>query len=251
MFEILLFSLCAAVAAGAGVALASWPMLARGAAGLLEAAAGGALLVMGAVYLTPEALHLYPGAWTLILGGLVLGAGLHRGAAMTAGARAGALTLLAGLCLHSLLDGVAFAVSLAADPIFGLGSAAGLVLHDAPKALFAFVLLRRAGFGTGASGAGAMLTAAGFSALGAAAAAPVAGALPLEAMGAVTGLAAGLLIYSGLACLVTLRQRPVMAKAVAAGAAAVAIAGVGQLGHTHPDAEGARPAAQLAEALRP
>lgn len=248
--SLLLFSLAAAVAAGAGVAaLALWPDGTRRASGLLEAGAGGALLVMGAAYLAPEALHLYPAAWLLILIGVALGVALHRGAAALAGPRAGALTLLAGLALHSLLDGVAFAVSLAADPVFGLGSAVGLVLHDAPKALFAFVLLRRAGFGARAGAAGAMLTAAGFTALGAFAAAPVAGALPLSALGAFTGLASGLLIYSGLACLMTLRERPVWLKAATAGAVSVAIFFLGQLGHSHAPAgdTGAAPVMQTAQ----
>ena len=238
--DILLFSLAAALAAAAGViCLACWPALARGAAGILEAAAGAALLVMGAVFLAPEALHLYPVAWGMIALGAATGAALHRGAFLLAGARAGAMTLLAGLALHSLLDGVAFVIALAADPVFGLCSAAGLVLHDAPKALFAFVLLRRAGFGSAAAAGGAMLVAAGFSAAGAVAAAPVAGDLPLPALGAVTGLAAGLLIYGGAVCLVTLRARPVTAKLVSAGAAAAAIVVLGQFGHTHPDGDGA------------
>jgi ZIP family zinc transporter len=250
MFETLLFSLAATASAAAGVAaLAAWPALAQGASGLLEAAAGGALLIMGVAYLAPEALHLYPAAWGMIAFGVALGAALHRGASILAGARAGALTLLAGLALHSLLDGVAFAIALAADPVFGLGSAAGFVLHDAPKALFAFVLLRRAGFGAAASAAGAMLVAAGFSALGAFAAAPVADGLPLPALGALTGIAAGLLVYAGLACLFTLRQRPFLAKAASAAAAAAAIAVIGQFGHTHPDGEGAV-AAQSAQIVQ-
>ena len=237
MHPILLFSLSATAAAAAGVAmLAAWPALAQRASGLLEAAAGGALLVMGALYLAPEALHLYPGAWALILVGAALGFGLQRAASLLAGGRAAALSLLAGLGLHSLLDGAAFAISLTADPIFGLGSAAGLVMHDAPKALFAYVLLHRAGLRVGGAVIGAMFTAAGLSALGAVAAAPVADALPLRALGGLTGLASGLLIYSGLACLVTLRERPVWLKAAAAGTAALAIAWVGQLGHSHVEA---------------
>src|SRR5690606_2954490 len=231
---LILFALAATVAAGIGVAiLAAWPDLARRASGLLEAAAGGALLVMGAAYLAPEALRLYPGAWVPIAGGVVLGVAVHRLAAALAGPRAGALTLVAGLGLHSLMDGAAFAVSLSADPVFGLGSAAGLVTHDAPKALFAFVLLRRAGLGARTAAAGAMLTAAGLTAAGASATAPAAGALRLSALGAASGLAAGLLIYSGLACLMTLRERPLWLKAAVAGAAAIAMAFVGQLGHPH------------------
>src|SRR5690554_3707092 len=102
---IALFSLLAAAAAAIGVAaFILWPGAARRGGAHLEAAAGGALLVMGLVLLAPEALHLSPHAWIAILAGVALGAGLHRGAILLSGPRAGTITLLSGLGLHSLLD---------------------------------------------------------------------------------------------------------------------------------------------------
>jgi hypothetical protein len=229
---IALFALFAVGAAALGIAaLALWPSGAQRASDLLEAAAGGALLVMGLGFLAIEAAGLSPAAPVLIVIGVGLGAALQWGAARAAGPGAGALTLLAGLGLHSLLDGAAFTIALSADPAFGLGSALGLVTHDAPKALFAFVLLRRAGQGPVMAGGGAMVLAAGLSALGAFGAVPAVGGLTLESLGALIALAAGLLAWSGAACLATAFKRPSAARAAAAAAGAGLVLLVGWAGH--------------------
>lgn len=237
---IALFSLFAIAAAAAGVgALAFWPGAAQRASGVLEAAAGGALLVMGLGFLAAEAMALHPMAWALIAAGAALGAALQYGAALTAGARAGALSLLAGLGLHSLLDGAAFTISLSADPAFGLGSALGMVVHDAPKALFAFVLLRRAGLGARSGAVGALVLAAGLSALGAVASVPAVDGLTQERLGGLIALAAGLLAWSGAACLVTAFRQPAAAKFGAALASAALVAAISWAGHAfdHASAE--------------
>ena len=233
----ILFGLAAALTAACALFLARRAArFTRANAPLFAAFAGGVVITIALVHLTPEALQMSAQAPWLVLAGFAAGFVLHAvvgAAASTPGriGRAAALAPVIAIALHSVLDGVVYAVVFAVDTFTGAAAALGLVLHEFPEALICFVLLQRAGF-TDRTSLVLAFFAAGVTTLAAAAgAAPFAAALDPAALGALFALVAGLLLHVGAAHLLHEAGEAGLVKGPAAVFAGAAVAAGITLAH--------------------
>jgi len=202
-----LFGALAAAAALAGLlALARAAAFTRRNAGVFAAFAAGLIIGVALLRLVPEALHAHELAPWMLLAGFGAGFLIQRG--MEAGfgrdsALALALAPVFAIALHSMLDGVVYAVTFAVDAGAAAGAGLGLIVHEFPEAVICFLLLQRAGVGDRTAFIGAF-AAAGLTTLAAAIlAAPAAGALPEPTLGALFAFIAGLLLNVGAGHLLT------------------------------------------------
>lgn len=132
------------------------PLIRLGGPGVFAGFAAGALITVTLVHLLPEAYHSRPDAprWTLL--GFALGYLFNRGVLAMGGhsheadgRRLTAILAVVGIAFHSLVDGLAHAVTFAYEFHTGLLTAIGLILHEAPEALVVLVLLTHANMAIG------------------------------------------------------------------------------------------------------
>jgi len=229
----LLFGALAALVAGLALVLVRTASgFTRKNAPLLAAFAGGIVITMALVKLLPEALELSDRAPWLVLAGFAFGFVLHavagaagHGAPATALRRA-SFAAVGAVALHSVLDGLVYAVSFQVDPAIGFSAASGLVLHEFPEALICFVLLQRAGVGDRAALIGAFLASGATTFAAAAIAGPQTSALDAETLGVLFAFVAGLLLHTGAAHLL---HEAGEAGPIKGGAAVFAGAGIAAL----------------------
>ncbi|PWE16365.1 hypothetical protein DDZ18_13155 [Marinicauda salina] len=167
---------------------------------VFAAFAAGLVIAVSILRLLPEALDAIPAAPWLVLAGFGLGAMMQRLLSLRGPAGLQAASSLApvlAIALHSLIDGVVYAVTFAVGAAIGLAAVPGLVIHEFPEAVICFVLLQRAGLSDRASAGYASLAAGGTTLLTAVAAAPVAASLSPEVLGGLFAVAAGLLLHVG------------------------------------------------------
>lgn len=190
----LILFICAAAAVSAATALGASSLSRHGAARF----AGGAEQLTAGLLLATLVLHLLPdtlsagalaGMWFLLgfLAATLLGSMTHG---------AGPVSSWTGpvmLGLHSLFDG-AIHVSIAALAL-SWASLPGLVLHEFPETLAAFVMLRRARLGARLSGFGAFAVAGLTTVTGAALLSPVASQADHGTHIAIGAASSGLLLY--------------------------------------------------------
>jgi len=166
-----------------------------------SAFAVGLLTVAVMFHLIPEAMSLSDMAlgWVaagfaiMVVIGMIVQVAFRRrpdGAALTFG-----YASIIALSAHSLLDGVIYSASFQEDPFTGWLATGGLLFHEFPEGVIAYLLLIEAGLGRFRSMvlaffAAAVTTVVGT--LGAFFALGLMGGLPLPAM---LGIAAGALIY--------------------------------------------------------
>ncbi len=168
--------------------------------GLFALAAGGMLVTLSLLHITPEAFALSRHAPALILtgflGGLLLSF-LVRVLFPEGGeeGHAAAATPVMAIALHSFIDGVIYSVTFAASFSSGVYAAASLLLHKFPEGVIAFAILRRHGFGNRRSFLFAFLAAAVTTPLGVVASVPFMYGLGAEAVGNLFAISAGLLLY--------------------------------------------------------
>jgi zinc transporter ZupT len=106
--------------------------------GLFALAAGGMLVSLTLLHIAPEAFELSTHTPVFLMvgffGGLVLHFGI--GAAFPERSdrgRAAAITPIAAVAIHSLLDGMIYSVTFAASFSSGVYAAASLMLHEFPE----------------------------------------------------------------------------------------------------------------------
>lgn len=116
--------------------------------------------------------------------------------------RAVALLPLAGIAIHSTIDGAAYAVSFAIDTTTGILAVFGLMLHEFPEGIVAYMLLLRGGFSPRAALLLAFVGAAASTPLGMLLSWPFVAALEGPLLGNIYGLAAGVLLFVGATHLV-------------------------------------------------
>lgn len=104
-----------------------------------------------------------------------------------------------GITIHSLIDGVIFAVTFQVSIFTGALAAIGMVLHEFPEGLITFVLLQRGGLKRRKAIWYAFLAAAFSTPLGALIAYPLIRTIRGETLGILLSLSAGALIYVGAA----------------------------------------------------
>ncbi len=120
---------------------------ARRVANIVAFIGGGVMLAVAALHLAPEVIQSGSmGRW-LLIGGALVGVGLealfqlgvHRPGATTA-VRTAAIAALAVLSIHSLADGAVYGAAFAHDHGTGMLASMGLIFHEAPEGVVAFML---------------------------------------------------------------------------------------------------------------
>ncbi len=203
------FSLLAATVALAGLAvIRRFEAWGRRNAVLFAAFAAGILIAAAFLHLIPEAMALAPaaGAYFLLAGylamvlmGQAIGDAEHTPHEER---HAVAIIPLIGIGLHSLVDGVAYSVAFRVDAMTGIIAVMGLLLHEFPEAIIAYVLLLRGGFAPPRALLLAALAAAVTTPLGMLASYPFVAPLAGAPLGDVLAFVAGVLIYVGASHLV-------------------------------------------------
>jgi ZIP family zinc transporter len=168
--------------------------------GLFALAAGGMLVSLTLLHIAPEAFELTSHAPAFLMvgffGGLLLHFGI--GALFPESAdrgRAAAITPLAAVGIHSLLDGMIYSVTFAASFSSGVYAAAALMLHEFPEGVIAFAILRRHSFSNREAFFWAFLASAVTTPLGVIVATPFMYGLTPDVIGSLFAISAGLLLY--------------------------------------------------------
>ncbi|MEE9379941.1 MAG: ZIP family metal transporter [Hyphomonadaceae bacterium] len=169
--------------------------------GLFALAAGGMLLTLTLLHIAPEAIERSSVAPQLILAGFLGGLMINylvriffpdRGAEM---GRAGAITPLVAIAIHSFLDGAIYAVTFSASFEAGVYASSSLILHELPEGIMAFAILRRYGFTNRSSFIWGFLAAGLTTPLGVLLSEPFVYGLGDQWVGGLFAVSAGLLLY--------------------------------------------------------
>jgi zinc transporter ZupT len=131
---------------------------------------------------------------------------------------------LLGIGLHSLLDGVVYAITFSVSVLTGTLAAIGMVLHEFPEGVLTYVLLLRGGFTPKKSWLLAFLAAALTTPLGTVAAFPIIHEIDQTVLGALLALSSGALVYVGATHLLPLAEREEKPYSLAAMAGGVVVA---------------------------
>ena len=208
--------------------------------GLFALAAGGMLVTLSLLHITPEAFALSRHAPALILtgflGGLMISF-LIRVFFPESGeaGQAAAVTPVMAVALHSFIDGIIYSVTFAASFSSGVYAAMSLLLHKFPEGIIAFAILlplaitstkgmafailRRHGFSNRRAFLLAFLAAAATTPLGVIASAPFMYGLGPEMVGNLFAISAGLLLYVATGPLMEpLKEEPPLRSFLALGA---------------------------------
>ena len=198
----LFFGLIAAFVTSIGlVAVAQKQLWSERNASLFALAAGGMLLTLTLVHITPDAIARTPLAPALILGGLIGGLVLHKGVKTLFGdenggpGRIAAATPVIAIAIHSFLDGIIYAVTFSHSFESGVLVAISLILHEIPEGVIAFTLLRRSGFSGRQSFVIAFLAAAATTPAGVVASGPFIYLMSEQMIGNLFAISAGLLLF--------------------------------------------------------
>jgi len=104
---------------------------------------------------------------------------------------------MVGIGLHSLIDGVIYAVTFNVSVFTGVLAAIGMVLHEFPEGIVTFVLLERGGFSKKKSALYAFLAAAISTPLGTLLSYPFIDRIARPTLGILLAVSAGALVYVG------------------------------------------------------
>lgn len=144
---------------------------------------------------------------------------------------AAALFAVSAIAIHSVIDGLSYAVAFTLDWRTGAVSTIGLLLHEAPEAVIVFTLLTRAGFKTKAA-AFATLAAAGLTTpLGTGLGLTALSIAPDAAVAALFAAIAGVLLFIGAGHLLPHVEKEPARRILPAMALGVAIAVAGAVWH--------------------
>lgn len=168
--------------------------------GLFALAAGGMLVSLTLLHIAPEAFELSAHTPVFLMVGFFGGLGLHFGIGAlfpesSDRGQAGAITPLAAVAIHSLLDGMIYSVTFAASFSSGVYAAASLMLHEFPEGVIAFAILRRHSFSNREAFIWAFLASAVTTPLGVIVATPFMYGLTPDIIGSLFAVSAGLLLY--------------------------------------------------------
>ncbi|MFN7054863.1 ZIP family metal transporter [Hyphomonas sp.] len=226
----LLFGLLAALIASLGlIAVALRSDWTARQSGLFSLAAGGMLISLSLLHILPEAILMSARAPVFLLGGFL--AGLLLTFAMRSlfpekvdAGRAGAITPVLAVALHSFLDGVIYSVTFAASFESGVYASTSLILHEFAEGVIAFAILARHGFKVREALIWAFLAAAATTPLGVVVSGLFVNGLGAETVGLLYAISAGLLIYVATGPLMQpIRDEPPV-RAMGAFGAGIAVA---------------------------
>ncbi|PJK31309.1 ZIP family metal transporter [Minwuia thermotolerans] len=220
---------CAVTAAGI-VAVRSFRERAERHSGYFVCFAAGVLIAVSVLHIVPKAGEMTESAPYLILGGYLLMHALDRFLTAYvcdrtdhADATLGLVPLI-GIGLHSLLDGVVYAVSFTVSAFTGVLVAIGMVLHEFPEGVVTYTLLRAGGIPSRRALLLALAAAAFTTPLGVLASYPFVSRIGAPLLGGLLALSAGMLIYVGATHLLPQALREQGRYSVTALLAGVAVA---------------------------
>ena len=188
--------------------------------------ASGVLITVSFLHLIPKALETNPrGALFLLMGFFalyLLNLFLDRHVRRTSRQIEISLgiTPVLGIGLHSLIDGLIFAVTFNVSMFTGLLAAVGMIFHEFPEGVITFVLLEEGGFKRRQAVLYAFLAAAVSTPLGALISYPLLRQISSAVLGGLLAFSAGALVYVGATHLlpeVENHQRPYRLAALSAG----------------------------------
>ena len=199
----LFFGLIAAFITSIGlIAVAQRGLWSERNASLFALAAGGMLLTLTLLHITPEAIERTKLAPALILGGFIGGLLLNKTIASLFGKEAAGLaraaaaaTPVIAIAIHSFLDGIIYAVTFSHSFESGTFVALSLILHEFPEGVIAFTILRRSGFSSRQSFLLAFFAAAATTPAGVVASGPFIFLMSGEMIGNLFAISAGLLLF--------------------------------------------------------
>lgn len=140
--------IAAAALSAAGVIFAMvTATTARRVADIIAFIGGGIMLAVAALHLAPEVIQTGGMSRWLLIGGALVGVGLealfqlgvHRPGGATA-VRTAAIAALGVLSIHSMADGAVYGAAFAHNHGTGLLASLGLIFHEAPEGVVAFML---------------------------------------------------------------------------------------------------------------
>ncbi len=165
--------------------------------------AAGVLITVSFMHIIPESLEMNPSAPSFMLAGFLGLYLLNRSLNLylcheqtCPGSAAGIIPMI-GIGLHSLIDGVIYSVTFSVSVFTGLLAAIGMVFHEFPEGVIAFVLLERGGFEPRRSAWYAFLAAAASTPLGVLISYPFMHRIKQTSLGALLAVTAGALTYVG------------------------------------------------------
>jgi zinc transporter ZupT len=165
--------------------------------------AAGLLITVPILHIMPKSLGMNPSAPAFVFCGFF---GMHvlnrfisvftcpseEGEAETAG-----VISIIGIAAHSLIDGVVYSVTFESGMLTGLLAALGMVFHEFPEGLIAYMLLVENGIEGKKAFVYAFLTAGATTPLGTLASYPFIADIGPALLGALLAVAAGALLYVG------------------------------------------------------
>ena len=131
---------------------------------------------------------------------------------------------LFGIGLHSMLDGVVYAITFSVSVLTGSLATVGMVLHEFPEGIVTYVLLLRGGFTPQKAWLLAFLAAALTTPLGTFIAIPMIHEIDQTVLGALLAISSGALVYVGATHLLPLAEREEKPYSLAAMAGGVVVA---------------------------
>jgi zinc and cadmium transporter len=104
---------------------------------------------------------------------------------------------MAGIGLHSFLDGIIYSVTFNVSVFTGVLAAIGMILHEFPEGIVTFLLLERGGFSKKKAALYAFLAAALSTPLGTLVSYPLINRISRPSLGVLLAVSAGALVYVG------------------------------------------------------
>lgn len=190
--------------------------------------AAGVLISVAFLHIIPHAFHMNGQAPVFLLGGYLafhlINRFIHAYVCDSTPDTAIGLIPLLGIGLHSMLDGVVYAITFSVSVLTGTLAAIGMVLHEFPEGIVTYVLLLRSGFTPKKSWMLAFLAAALTTPIGTLLALPMIHQITEAVLGALLAVSAGALVYVGATHLLPLAEREDRPYSLAAMAGGVVVA---------------------------
>jgi zinc transporter ZupT len=190
--------------------------------------AAGVLITVSFLHIIPHALSMNEQAPVYLLVGYLgfhlINRFIHAFVCDKTPETAIGLIPLLGIGLHSMLDGVVYAITFSVSVLTGALAATGMVLHEFPEGIVTYVLLLRGGFTPKKAWLLAFLAAALTTPLGTLVAIPMIHEIDQTVLGALLALSSGALVYVGATHLLPLAEREEKPYSLAAMGAGVAVA---------------------------
>lgn len=192
--------------------------------------AAGVLLSVSFLHIVPTAFAMSDRAPAWLLGGFVLLHLINRFinalvCERDPGTHVGiGLVPMIGIGLHSLIDGMIYAITFSVSTLTGVLAAVGMVLHEFPEGIITYLLLLRGGFSTRRAVLLALAAASLSTPLGTLIAFPLVSGFTRPLLGALLALSAGALIYVGATHLLPQAEREPRRYSLLAMAAGVIVA---------------------------